>query len=417
MVIKNSKNYYEILGVTPDIEIFELKTVYRRLVRQYHPDINPGSEKLFKDLTEAYETLSDAQLRKQYDMVNGFFKSAHYKARNAKMPERPDASDKKSKSNDESAPKVKPSPETKTESNPERNAESSPNFGTKSKSETQGETFKETFHEKPEMSKNDGAEGFVHKEFKHSDGAVKFENFKPRNNRHFSNFLSDIMDGISGIAKKTAPKPPDPKKGEDIFADITIPLKDAVTGTHRIVNIMHTEVCPNCNGRKFINGAKCTACDGKGEMSKHQKINVTIPAHIKNGSKLRIAGEGNRGYYGGKNGDLYLNITILPHANFRFDGLDVLFVVPITTFEAALGGEISVPALEGDVVLKLPPATQSGQVFRISSKGLKKNNKIGDIIITVRIQIPKKLSDEELELYRRLKKVSSENLRENLLND
>ncbi len=126
---------------------------------------------------------------------------------------------------------------------------------------------------------------------------------------------------------------------------------------------------------------------------------------------------GKKGINGGKNGDLFLKITVEPDSLFKVDGNDLLVEIPISPFEAVLGGDIAVPSLEGSYILTLPENTKSGQVFRISSKGLQKNNLVGDIIVTVRIQIPDKISDEEVELYKKLRNLSGETLRKNLLND
>ena len=177
--------------------------------------------------------------------------------------------------------------------------------------------------------------------------------------------------------------------------------------------MLQTEVCTHCNGRKFINGSKCTHCDGSGEVMTRQRINVTIPKNIKNGAKLRLAGEGKKGKYGGKNGNLYLKITIEPDSAFKIDGNNLVCEVPISPFEAVLGGDIEIPSPEGNVTLTLLPKTKSGQIFRISSKGLKQNNLVGDIIVMVKVQIPDKISDEEIQLYKQLKNLAGQNIREN----
>ena len=112
-----------------------------------------------------------------------------------------------------------------------------------------------------------------------------------------------------------------------------------------------------------------------------------------------------------------MNITIKGNSNISYDGADILYKVPITPYEAVLGGEITVPTFEGAVKLKLPPRTSSGQKFRLTGQGLKKNGKTGDMIITVSVEIPKRLSDDEVKLYEKLKKLSADNIRENILND
>ena len=210
-----------------------------------------------------------------------------------------------------------------------------------------------------------------------------------------------------------------PENGRDINLNVIIKISEAISGTNRTVNVLHSEKCPKCEGRRFINGAKCPMCKGSGEISTHKKLNVKIPAGIKKGAKIRIANEGNKGYNGGKNGDLYLNIDIEDSKFFRYDGNNVLCEIPITPFEAVLGANIEVPTLCGNVSMKIPQNTSTGQKFRLSGQGVldSKTNKKGDQIVTVKIEIPKEMSSEEINLYEQLKKLSKNDIRENLAND
>lgn len=233
----------------------------------------------------------------------------------------------------------------------------------------------------------------------------------------FSNIFSDILGGFknttSAEKKQTyKTKQARPERGKDIYTDVVINALEALQGTSRTVNILHTEVCPNCYGRVFLNGTKCPFCKGSGEHSTHKKLNVKIPAMVKQGSKIRIANEGNRGYNGGKNGDLYLNIKIENETHFQYEGLNILCNLPITPFEAVLGASIEVKTPKGKVSMKITSNTHSGQKFRLSGQGLEKDGKKGDIIVTVNIEIPKKSSDEEIELYKKLKNISKDNIRE-----
>lgn len=236
----------------------------------------------------------------------------------------------------------------------------------------------------------------------------------------FSNVFNDILEGFkattSSTKKEYEPKPPRPERGSDVYADVTINLHQAITGTTRMINILHTEKCPNCEGRKFINGTKCPLCKGRGEQSIHKKLNVKIPHGVKHGSKIRIANEGNKGYNGGKSGDLYLNIKIESNNIFKYEGLNVLCTIPITPFEAVLGAMINIPTMEGNVSMKILPNTHSGQKFRLSGQGLKGQGKeIGDMIVTVNIEIPKTLSKREIELYEELKAITKTDIRKNFL--
>lgn len=318
------KNYYSILGVTPDSTFAEIKSAYRTLARKYHPDINPDGAQKFKDVSEAYSTLCDAKKRMQYDTINGFFKTE------------------------------------KTETTSEK----------------------------------------VHEEYKkNASEPIKKEKFYKK------------FDDIFPKKKKSSPK-----RGDDINEEISITIKDAVNGCERVINVLHTSECPHCKGRKFINGAVCSVCDGTGEKNEHRKITVKIPKNVKNGAKLRIANEGNFGENGGKNGDLYLKINIEQNSRVQIEENNIIFKVPITPFEAVLGGNISIPSFDGNLSLKIPAKTHSGQKFRLAGQGIKQNGKIGDMIIITDIEIPSFLSDDEIRLYEKLKKLSVQNLRENLLN-
>lgn len=353
MVIGVRKNYYDILGVTPDSDAQDLKIAYRKLARKYHPDVNkaPESVNKFKDILEAYETLSDEKKRREYDMLNGFYRSPKQKAaaQGAKNEYKKTSETKK------------PEPEASQKST--------------------RPTFEES---KDAFSKN--------------------------------NFKSAINDILDGIAKEKKNKKM-PKNGEDIYAEVTISLEESIRGTTRVINVIHRELCPNCEGRRFINGSKCGVCDGTGEFAQHKKITVKIPQNVKNGAKLRITGEGNPGFYGGSNGNLFLTVKIEPDSNIKIEGRDILYKLPITPYEAVLGGKIDVPVFDGRVTLTLPAKTVSGQKFRLAGEGIKTNGKFGDMIITVEIQIPKDLNEDEIRLYEKLKKLSHGNIRENLFHD
>lgn len=343
------KNYYDILGVTPDSDDVEIKSAYRKLARKYHPDVNPNSAELFKEITQAYDILSHKDKRKQYDILNGFFKSEHKQNKN-------------------------------------------------------------TSHQAEQQYRSKSFENHT---------PPKQEVPPKKSNEDFSKKINDIFEEFKKTKQKTAKQQEKstPLKGEDIYADITITLTESVKGTSRTINVMHTEHCPLCKGRKFINGAKCTVCSGKGEVSDHKKITVKIPKNIKNGAKLRVAEQGNAGKNGGRNGDLYLNIKIEGNSKIKYNGTDILYNVPITPYEAVLGGCISVPTFEGNISLQIPPHTNSGQKFRLAGQGLVQNGKAGDMIVTVCIEIPCSLSDDEIRLYEKLRKLSQYNIRENLLNE
>lgn len=338
MVLSSEKNLYEILEISTDASALTIKAAYRKLVRKYHPDLNGGDEfcvKKFKEISEAYEILSDSEKKKNYDLLRGFYKETSH----ARYSEAEKA-------------------------------------------------YKETTKEKKQSSE---------------DG--------------FSHILNDILEGFkkttSSSKDKFKTKQLHPERGSDVYVDVTISMSEAMQGATRTLNVLHTQACPNCEGRPFVNGNKCPYCNGLGEQSVHKKLNVKIPAGVKHGSKIRITNEGNKGYNGGKNGDLYLNIKIENNSKFKIEGTNVLCTVPITPFEAILGASIEIPTLSGKVTMKVMPNTQSGQKLRLAGQGVAQNGKKGDMIVTVNIEVPQNPSKEELELYKKLRDITKNNIREN----
>ncbi len=342
---QHQKNYYEILDVTPDATSEELKSAYRKLARKYHPDIagNEGVEK-FKEITEAYETLSDETKRKRYDILRGIF---NYN-------------------------------KSTTDKTTQKEAQ---------------KAYRQTLNQEEII--------------KEANKNKKEKENQNSNTQDFSNILNEFLDGF-----KTQPKQKKesnkPINGDNITTDVVITMTEAMSGVSKTVNILSSQECSNCHGRKFANGYNCPVCEGTGTISQHKKITVKIPANVKPNSKIRIPSEGNPGMYGGKNGDLYLNVVIENNSNFKYDDLNVLFTIPITPPEAVLGTTINVPTANGNVLMKIMPKTSSGQKYRLAGQGLTKDGKTGDMIVTVNIEIPQNLSDKEIELYRQLKDFSKE---------
>lgn len=341
-------NYYEILGVEPDASNDVIKSAYRKLARKYHPDIagESGVEK-FKEVTEAYETLSDETKRKRYDILLGIF-----------------------------------------------------NYN---KSTADRATQKEAKKAYQQTARQEEV-------FKSADSREKAPKKEETNN--FQNIFNEFLDGLKAKPQQEQkPKQKSehrPVNGSNITTDVVISMIEAMSGVSKTVNILSTQECTNCHGRPFANGMSCPVCDGKGVVSQHKKITVKIPANVKPNSKIRIPSEGNKGSYGGKNGDLYLNVVIENNSNFKYEDLNVLFTIPITPPEAVLGTTINVPTSSGNVSMKIMPKTNSGQKYRLAGLGLTKGDKTGDMIVTVNIEIPKNLSSEEIKLYQKLQELASE---------
>ena len=204
------------------------------------------------------------------------------------------------------------------------------------------------------------------------------------------------------------------KRGEDINSDIEISIFESINGVTKTINMLQNQVCHKCKGKRFINGTKCVECHGKGEITDYKKFSVKIPAGIKNGSKIRLSGEGCRGINGGSNGDLYLTIHIKEPKTYKTEGLNILKTVAINPCDAVLGSELKVSTLNGNVLVKIAPNTQNGQKIRLAGCGIVQNEKIGDMILTIEIKIPKSLSNEEINLYKKLKEISNSNIQEEL---
>lgn len=208
--------------------------------------------------------------------------------------------------------------------------------------------------------------------------------------------------------RKKETKKPLPKKGEDITINIEIDYQEALLGTNRTVNISRSSICPKCNGHKFANGQKCSECNGNGEKILNKKITVKIPPRLKNGTKLRLKHEGQEGKFGGENGNLYVIVNIEKNEELKIKDGIVYYNAEISPYTAVLGGNVKVPTLWGEATIKIPPLTKTNQSFKLIDVGVlnEKTNKKGDEIVKILIQIPSKLSQEEHQLYEKLKEIN-----------
>lgn len=356
------KNYYDILGIETNATESEIKSAFRKLARKWHPDVagnSPDVVKRFKEINEAYEVLSDAEKRTKYDILRGIL---HTKTKENKTSE---------KTNTTNSSSTQKQTQQKQESKNKSNAKTNQ---TKQKAENKNNS-KNAFQ--------DAWETFI-------------KNTKSQEKTKQTKYSEKKIDG------------------SDITSDITITMLESIEGTTRTINILHTEPCPKCHGRKFANGSICAYCKGVGEISVHKKLSVRIPEHVKQGAKIRIAGEGNQGFNGGKNGDLYLIVKIdTENSPFKYDGLNILQTVPVEPYEAVLGSKINIKTQNGQVSMKLMSGTMNGQKYRLAKQGLEKDGQKGDMIVTISIEIPKNLSKEEVILYEKLKQAAANrNIRE-----
>jgi molecular chaperone DnaJ len=187
---------------------------------------------------------------------------------------------------------------------------------------------------------------------------------------------------------------------------IEVTLEEAYSGTHRTISLQVEEPCTTCQGSGRIQNLPCSVCRGAGVVANINRIEVKIPAGVTTGSRVRIAGKGQPSY-GGTSGDLYLNITVRPHATIERQGDDLHVNVPVPLTVAILGGEVQVPTLKGKLALKIPTETQNGRVFRLAGQGMPHLGKStrGDLLAKVNVVLPTGLSEREKELFRQISEI------------
>ncbi len=344
-------DYYEVLGVSRDCSDQELKSAYRKQALKYHPDRNPGdraAEEKFKEASEAYQVLSDADKRAAYDR-----------------------------------------------------------FG----------------------HAGLGAQGFAGNPFA---GGVDLGDI-------FGDLFGEMFSMGGGGARRASRQ----QRGDDLRFDLTIQFEDALFGTETEIRIRRLETCAHCQGRGSASGRgptvcsqcqgrgqiryqqgffsvartcsacggtgsvisdPCAACRGEGRAAAEVKFHVKVPPGVEDGTRIRYSGEGDAGRASGPKGDLYIVLSIRAHEFFERHGHDLHCVIPISFPQAVLGAEFEMPALDGAVTIKIPEGTASGKQLRIRGRGVPYLNEKGkgDLVITVVVQIPKKLSRAQRELVGQL---------------
>lgn len=198
------------------------------------------------------------------------------------------------------------------------------------------------------------------------------------------------------------------RRGQDVETPVEISLEEAFHGTTRTLNLQTPELCRTCGGTGEVAGAICHACEGMGSTMKFRRLEVRIPPGVKTGSRVRIAGEGRPGTGSGAPGDLYLLVTVLPHARFERKGDDLYGEVEVPVVDAVLGGEVMVQTIDGRVALRIPELTQNGKQFRLAGKGmpvLGQAGKRGDLYVKVRVMLPDHLTPEERKHWQALREL------------
>lgn len=347
----NQRDYYDVLGVSKTASEDEIKKAYRALAKKYHPDVStePNATEKFKEVQQAYDCLSDPAKRQNYDR-----------------------------------------------------------FGTEDPNQFQG------------------ASGFS------GGGFGGFEDI-------FSTFFG------GGTRSSTSGGP---QRGNDIKVRMELTFEEAAFGTKKIVNVSRYEecekchgsgansrddikTCTTCHGTGRVNGYQntifgriqtettctdcrgtgkritkaCDSCNGAGRIKKSAKINVTIPSGIDNDQTIRVGGQGEAGTNGGRQGDLYITISVKDHEIFERDGNDIYLELPITFSQAALGDTIEIKTLQGRVALRIPAGTQTGTKFKMSNKGIVNatTGRTGNQYVIAKVVTPEKLTKEQKDLFSKLK--------------
>ena len=353
----SKRDYYEVLGVQRTVTDVELKTSFRKLAMQHHPDRNPGdvqAEIRFKEINEAYQVLSDGEKRAAYDRY--------------------------------------------------------------------------------------GHQAFA------QGGPGAGQGFGP----DFSDFMSDIFDNFFGDSRQRGGgRRQGRERGADRRVDFEITLEDAFKGKTATLDVPTNMLCERCAGSGAKAGAKprtcqtcqghgrvratqgffaieracptchgsgqtidhpCGACAGMGRVTRERSLSINIPPGVEDGTRIRLAGEGDAGMRGAAAGDLYVFLAIKPHAFYQRDGADLFCRVPISMVTATLGGEVKVPTLDGEEAkLRVPEGVQSGKQFRLKGKGMPvlRSREIGDLHIQAVVETPQSLTRRQRELLMEFDKESS----------
>ena len=325
------KDYYKTLGVSRTASDDEIRKAFRKLAREYHPDVAKDkkvAEEKFKEINEAYEVLSDADKRKKYDTLGEDWK---------------------------------------------RGAGQAPGGGA-----GQYRTWR--------------APGGEEEEFEFSGTG-------------FSDFFEQIFGSRGGFGRGGSAfgRREYAERGEDVEADILVTLHEAMNGSVRKINLRRNVRCERCRGTGRIQNRLCPTCEGVGAIAKNETYNVKIPAGVREGQRLRVAGQGEAGVGGGPAGDLYLRVKFAAHPDFKVEGGDLFYDLSLAPWEAALGTSVVVPTLDGTVNIRIPAGTQNGQKLRIKERGLPdRSGGKGDLYVVVRIEMPKSLTARERELWEKL---------------
>ncbi len=358
------RDFYEILGVARTATEQELKSAFRRQAKECHPDSNPGdkgAEARFKELNEAYEALKDPQKRAAYDK---FGHAAFDQGMGG---------------------------------GPRGAGGFGPDFAS-----SMSDIFDDLFGEF--MGGRRGGAGQKGRNWRERGADLRY-NMEITLNEAYTGKAAEIRvptsigcETCSGTGAKPGTKPK---------ACATCGGMGKVRASQGFFTIERT--CPTCQGRGEVIDDPCSSCSGAGRITKERTLQVNIPPGVEDGTKVRLVGDGEAGLRGGPPGDLYIFLSLKPHAFFQRDGADIFCKVPISMTTAALGGQVEVPALDGTATrVKVPEGTESGKQFRLKGKGMPvlRSKAMGDMYIQVDVETPKNLTRRQRELLEEFERES-----------
>ena len=374
-----AKDYYDIMGVSKDASQEEAKKAYRKLARKWHPDINPGNkeaEQRFKEISEAYDVIGDEKKRKLYDEFGHEGLQAGFDAEKARQFQQWGSFQQQAQ------------------------GAGGQGFG---RYQTYEDIFGDLF-------------GFGER----AGGSRAARASRGRDVEH--GMTIDLLSALKGFRTELSMQmakecPSCGGSGIDPSAGMsTCPMCGGSGRLNVAEGPMHlTKPCPQCRGHGKV-GKACPQCGGSGRVVGTEKINVSIPPGVKEGSKVRITGKGEPGLNGGKPGDLYLIIHVKPHPLLRREGNDLHMEIPVTVHEAIAGGTITVPTIDGLIKLKVPPKSQNGQILKVKGKGAvkAKSKERGDLMVKLVVKVPQTDAKEILDSAEKMDRYYKEDVRRNI---
>jgi molecular chaperone DnaJ len=380
------KDYYKVLGVPKTAKADEIKQSYRKLARKYHPDANKGdrdAEERFKEISEAYNTLSDEKKRKEYDDARSMF-GGGFRAPGAGRPGQPGGG-----------------------------------FGF-----DLGDLFGGGGAGGTGTAGSGGLGDILGGMF--GGGGRAGTQARPRRGADVETettlSFSDSVDGTTVPLKLTGDGPCPVCHGTGAKAGTVPKVCPTCEGTgqssRNLGNFAFSEPCKTCRGRGLVVEDPCQSCNGSGHAASTRTIQARIPAGVADGQRIKLKGKGAPGERGGPAGDLYVRVHVTPHPVFGRSGGNLTVTVPVTVPEAALGADIKVPAHKGaPVTVKIPAGTPNGRTFRVRGKGIRRSDgTYGDLLVTVEVIVPKNVSTKGRQALEDLREATAgEDPRETLL--